>query len=110
MSELQYLYGLYLTLPNITQGFIAVIGLLTILIVGPFYNNRTVVFGPTVLTMLGIFGCFLGIAIGLLRFDTSDVQGSVPSLVEGIKTAFWASVFGVAGALLIKIRLLLVGP
>jgi hypothetical protein len=60
--------------------------------------------------MLGIFGCFLGIAIGLLRFDTSDVQGSVPSLVEGIKTAFWASVFGVAGALLIKIRLLLVGP
>jgi len=34
MSELQYLYGLYLTLPNITQGFIAVIGLLTILIVG----------------------------------------------------------------------------
>jgi hypothetical protein len=51
MSELQYLYGLYLTLPVITQGFIAVIGVLTILIVGPFYNNRTVIFGPTVLTM-----------------------------------------------------------
>jgi hypothetical protein len=96
MTELQHLYGLYLTLPAITQGFIAVIGALTILIVGPFYNNRTVVFGPTVLTMLGIFGCFLGIAIGLLSFNTSDVQGSVPALVEGIKTAFWASVFGVA--------------
>jgi DNA anti-recombination protein RmuC len=104
------LYELYFALPTITQVFVVAISALTALIVGPLYNNRTVVYGPTVLTMIGIFGCFLGIALGLMRFDTNNVHGSVPALVEGIKTAFWASVFGVAGALLIKVRLLVAGP
>ena len=38
--------------------------------------------------MIGIFGCFLGISLGLMKFNTTDVQGSVPALVDGIKTAF----------------------
>jgi len=101
---------LYLALPPITEGFVITISVLTLLFVGPFYNNRTVTYGPTVLTMIGIFGCFLGIALGLMKFDTANVQGSVPALLEGIKTAFWASVFGVGGALIIKIRLLVLGP
>jgi len=101
---------LYFALPTITQAFVLTISILAFLMAGPFYNNRTVAYGPTVLTMIGIFGCFLGIALGLMKFNTGDVQGSVPALVEGIKTAFWASVFGVAGALLMKARLLLLGP
>jgi hypothetical protein len=60
--------------------------------------------------MIGIFGCFLGISIGLMGFRTNDIQGSVPELVDGIKTAFWASVAGVGGALLINMRLLVLGP
>jgi len=68
------------------------------------YNERDLHYGPIILTMLGIFGCFLGIAIGLLHFDTENIQSSVPSLLDGIKTSFWASIFGIGGALTIKGR------
>jgi DNA anti-recombination protein RmuC len=60
--------------------------------------------------MLGILGCFLGIATGLFHFDTTNVQNSVPSLLDGIKTSFWASIAGIVGALTIKARCLLFGP
>ena len=98
------------SLPAITQAFVVIIGVMTFFMAIPFYNNRTLNYGPTALTMIGIFGCFLGISLGLMDFKTGDIQGSVPALVDGIKTAFWASVAGVGGALLIKLRLLLLGP
>jgi hypothetical protein len=99
----------FYSLPPIPQVFVVVIGILTTCMVGPFYNNRTLNYGPTILTMIGIFGCFLGISLGLMDFQTNDIQGSVPNLVDGIKTAFWASVCGVFGALAIKMRLLIFG-
>ena len=34
----------------------------------------------------------------------ANVQASVPALLEGLKTAFWASVAGVGGALTLKFR------
>jgi len=74
------------------------------------YDNTAFYYGPTILTMLGIFGCFFGIALGLLDFDTKNLQASVPDLLAGIKTSFWASVFGIGTALTIKFRYLLVGP
>jgi DNA anti-recombination protein RmuC len=60
--------------------------------------------------MLGILGCFTGIALGLFQFDTNDIQKSVPELLNGIKTSFWASIAGVVGALTIKVRYQLFGP
>lgn len=69
-----------------------------------FYNEKAVSFGPTILTTLGIFATFLGIALGLSEFDAKNIQASVPALLEGLKTAFWASVAGVGGALLLKFR------
>ena len=60
--------------------------------------------------MLGIFGCFLGIAIGFLHFNTENIQGSVPSLLDGIKTSFWASIAGIGCALTIKARYQIFGP
>jgi methyl-accepting chemotaxis protein len=65
---------------------------------------RAVANGPTILTTLGIFATFVGIALGLAQFDANNVQGSVPRLLDGLKTAFWASVFGVGAALTIKFR------
>ena len=65
--------------------------------------------GPTLLTTLGIFFCFAGIAWGLLGFNPSDIKGSVPELLGGIRTSFWASVFGIGWALTIKFRVLLLG-
>jgi DNA anti-recombination protein RmuC len=68
------------------------------------YNPRVVELGPTILTTIGIFGTFLGVALGLAHFDTANVQASVPALLTGLKTAFWASVFGVGAAVQIKLR------
>lgn len=59
---------------------------------------------PAILTTCGIFGTFIGIAIGLLHFDVSAVEKSVPALIEGIKTAFWVSAWGIFCALTIKFR------
>ena len=59
---------------------------------------------PSFLTMLGILGTFVGIAIGLLDFNPNDVQKSVPTLIDGIKTAVWASACGISCALTIKLR------
>jgi len=59
---------------------------------------------PAFLTTLGILGTFIGIAIGLLHFNTNDIQKSVPDLIDGIKTAFWASAWGILCALTVKAR------
>jgi formylglycine-generating enzyme required for sulfatase activity len=43
---------------------------------------------------LGIFGTFFGIITGLWHFDTTDIEGSVPALLDGLKTAFLTSFVG----------------
>lgn len=68
------------------------------------YNERTAEEAPTILTTLGIFATFFAIAVGLFKFDASNIQESVPALLDSMKTAFWASVFGVGGALTFKVR------
>ncbi|MGA2777827.1 MAG: hypothetical protein ABSF94_09720 [Steroidobacteraceae bacterium] len=73
------------------------------------WSRRGAALGPTLLTTLGIFFCFVGIAWGLLDFDTNDVKSSVPHLLQGIRTSFWASVAGIGFALTIKVRHILFG-
>ncbi len=68
------------------------------------FDRFAVTHGPEILTTVGIFGCFLGIALAMLNFDAGNVSASVPQLLEGVKTAFWASVSGVGGALALRIR------
>lgn len=68
------------------------------------YSARAVTQGPALLTMLGIAGTFLGIAIGLYYFDANNVQGSIPGLLEGMRTSVWASFTGIFFAILIKLR------
>ena len=68
------------------------------------YSARTAEAAPTILTSIGIFGTFLGVAIGLSNFDTLHLQESVPQLLSGLKTAFWSSIAGLLGALSIKFR------
>jgi len=58
---------------------------------------------------LGIFFCFLGIALGLMHFDPNDVRASVPQLLDGIRTSFWASVTGIFWALTLKARVVFFG-
>ena len=93
----------FLTLPSPTQSSVAFVVLLTIFFQATF-RQKTVSYAPTILTTTGIFFTFLGIALGLANFDAENVQGSLPALLGGLKTAFWASVAGVGGALTIKFR------
>lgn len=73
------------------------------------WSRRIAVTGPALLTTFGIFFCFAGITWGLTDFDPADVRDSVPALLQGIRTSFWASVFGIGCALTIKLRLLIFG-
>jgi hypothetical protein len=93
----------YLRLPFQTQVSVAGIVLLTLIFHARF-NFKTFAYAPTILTTTGIFFTFLGVALGLSEFDTNNIQASVPTLLGGLKTAFWASVAGVGGALTIKFR------
>lgn len=96
------------TLPIQTQVFVSAIALLT-LYFHARYNEASINHGPTILTTTGIFATFVGIAIGLSDFNSADIQSSVPSLLGGLKTAFWGSIVGVGGALTLKFRQLLLG-
>ncbi len=82
----------------------ALIALMTVYFIGPGYSSQSAVHAPTILTSTGIFGTFIGVAMGLLEFDTTDIQSSVPGLIEGLQTAFWTSIAGLLGALLVKFR------
>lgn len=55
-------------------------------------------YAPTLMTSLGILGTFVGIVIGLMHFDTTDIDASIPILLAGLKTAFITSVCGLFGA------------
>lgn len=95
--------AIYSALPAETKAFLIAIAVLTVAFHVRF-TARSAGNGPTILTTLGIFATFIGIALGLSEFDTANVQASVPALLTGLKTAFWASVAGVGGALTLKIR------
>jgi ABC-type transporter Mla subunit MlaD len=86
-----------------TQVFIGVITLCAIYL-HLKYSQSIAHKAPAFLTTLGILATFIGIALGLAEFNTKDIQKSVPELIEGIKTAFWASAWGILCALTIKVR------
>lgn len=71
---------------------------------GPSYSPQTVRTGPSILTSFGIFGTFLGIAFGLMRFDSADIESSVPLMIDGLGIAVWSSIVGILGALSIRLR------
>ncbi|QJB56561.1 hypothetical protein [Pseudodesulfovibrio sp. zrk46] len=57
---------------------------------------------PGVAISLGILGTFTGIFIGLLGFQESDISGSIPRLLGGMKTAFATSLLGMATSIVLK--------
>ena len=56
----------------------------------------------SILTVIGIFGTFFGIFIGLLAFDIEDIPGSIPGLLGGLKLAFLTSLVGILSAIILK--------
>lgn len=66
-------------------------------------SSHFVEYAPTLMTALGILGTFVGVVIGLLHFDTTNIEHSIPVLLGGLKTAFITSIVGMAGALVFNI-------
>lgn len=50
---------------------------------------------PSVFTTAGVVGTFVGIFFGLQDFDVGNIKGSIPMLLEGLKTAFLTSIVGI---------------
>lgn len=47
------------------------------------------------MTGLGILGTFIGLTVGLKNFDINTAKESIETLMGGIKTAYYTSIFGV---------------
>ncbi|MGM1054131.1 MAG: hypothetical protein ACQEXO_17345 [Pseudomonadota bacterium] len=60
-------------------------------------------YAPNLLTSLGILGTFIGIVIGLMHFDPSDIDSSISLLLGGLQTAFMTSLLGMAAAIAYKV-------
>jgi len=93
-----------LSLPWVTTLFIALILVLWAYFFFFRFTPVVVSNAPAVLTSLGILATFVGVASGLSGFDTGDVQGSIPALLDGLKTAFWSSIVGIGAAITIKLK------
>ena len=54
---------------------------------------------PSIISTLGVLGTFIGITKGLIGFDTSALDQSIPILLDGLKTAFLTSILGMFGSM-----------
>ena len=94
------------TAPVITEAFLVlllVIFVFALLLQRADRAARFVRDAPTLLTSLGILGTFVGIVVGLLHFEPTDIDTSIPNLLDGLKTAFITSLAGMGSAILLKI-------
>ena len=57
---------------------------------------------PSLISTLGVLGTFAGITIGLYYFDTNNLPVSIPLLLSGLKTAFFTSLAGMVGSLILS--------
>lgn len=50
---------------------------------------------PQIFPTIGILGTFIGIAYGLSGFKMDAIKESIPQIVKGLSTAFYASIVGI---------------
>ena len=62
-------------------------------------HRRMVEYFPTLVSTLGVLGTFFGITMGLMAFDSGDLDKSIPGLLDGLKTAFFTSLMGMLGSM-----------
>ncbi len=102
------LMDIFSDLSNITWALVLAMLVLILYFHGPSYSAQTVKTAPSILTSFGIFGTFLGIASGLMQFDSADIEASVPTMIDGLGVAVWSSIVGILGALSLRLRYSLV--
>lgn len=57
---------------------------------------------PTFISSIGVLGTFAGITLGLINFDPNNLDESIPLLLGGLKTAFFTSLAGMLGSLILS--------
>lgn len=57
---------------------------------------------PSYVTAIGVLGTFVGIFVGLYKFDVNDLTASVPRLLEGMKLAFSTSIAGLTTSTVLR--------
>lgn len=57
---------------------------------------------PQAIASLGVLGTFIGISYSLLQFNSGDIESSVPTLLDGMRTAFATSVVGMCWSMWLK--------
>jgi len=67
------------------------------------HHSQFLEHAPALMTSLGILGTFVGIVIGLLDFDPQHIDQSIATLLDGLKTAFITSLFGMFSSIVFKI-------
>ena len=55
---------------------------------------------PGMFPTIGIFTTVVGIILGLLNFNTEDISGSIPELLNGLKFAFVGTAAGIVGLMI----------
>lgn len=86
---------------------IVILGIAVAAVLGSFIRSgplaRLASAAPALLTAMGVLGTFVGILLGLLEFNVADISRSVPKLLDGMKTAFVTSVFGMGSGIAVKL-------
>ena len=65
-------------------------------------KKSLVAVGPSLLATIGVIGTFFGIFIGLQDFDVNNIDSSVPTLLNGLKTAFVTSLLGMSLSVVLR--------
>ena len=65
-------------------------------------HRRIIEYFPTFVSTLGVLGTFYGITVGLLHFNAGDLTKSIPELLDGLKTAFFTSLAGMLGSMILS--------
>ena len=64
------------------------------------YSNESVL--GNIASTIGVLGTFIGIAIGLWKFNPNNISESVPLLLSGMKIAFATSIIGMSATIFMK--------
>lgn len=64
------------------------------------YSKESVL--GNIASTIGVLGTFVGISIGLWKFNPNDITSSVPLLLSGMKIAFATSIIGMASSIFMK--------
>ena len=64
------------------------------------YSKESVL--GNIASTIGVLGTFVGISIGLWKFNPNDITSSVPLLLSGMKISFATSIIGMAASIFMK--------